>query len=423
MEQPNNSLEQQLRNAQSAVRDLFFANLLSGSVYETQEELQLAEQEADVHFPHPYFLVVIAKKEHWGTAYAQGQADQREYHFILRNSLENGLPPICQAANVRGEMTAILNFPEAPEEPLAALVSALSSVLEVLESEFDISVTVAVSRVYRSISALPKAYIDAQRVLEYQQLMGADAPVTTYSQLRHPYITPPSDSYFSSVQTLIRCVQSRDFSGLQIALHGLAESEFDLSRPTVDTYRFRIYGVVNLLLYLMDDLRSVVGNDIIDALNVGPRLTEAGSVSRLLEEMDSILDRLVQLTQTQSDQAAPSWVPQMRQYIHENYRNPDVTVASVADHFHMTPTYCSKVYREVYGVRILEEIQKLRLEEAKRLLQGPGSIRTIAERSGFPSTLTMSRAFKRYESTLPSSFRETRGTFPPEAHPVVHPAP
>lgn len=80
-------------------------------------------------------------------------------------------------------------------------------------------------------------------------------------------------------------------------------------------------------------------------------------------------------------------------------------MASIADHFQLTPTYCSKVYREVYGVRLLEEIQRLRLDEAKRLLQGKDSIRTIAEKSGFPSPLTMSRAFKRYEAALPSSFR------------------
>ena len=54
---------------------------------------------------------------------------------------------------------------------------------------------------------------------------------------------------------------------------------------------------------------------------------------------------------------------------------------------------------------MLEEIQGHRLAEAKRLMKGTDSIRSIAEKAGFPSTLTMSRAFKRYEAALPSSFR------------------
>ncbi len=199
-------------------------------------------------------------------------------------------------------------------------------------------------------------------------------------------------------------MQSRDFPQLQMVLHELIDNEFGLSKPTVDTFRFRIYGVVNLLLNLMNDLRNVVGNEIIDTLDVGPRLTAAVTVADIVSEMDAILDELIRQT-NESVPAAPGWTAQVRQYIRAHYQDPDTTVASVADHFQLTPTYCSKVYREVYGVRLLEEIQRLRLDEAKRLLQGKDSIRTIAEKSGFPSPLTMSRAFKRYEAALPSSFR------------------
>lgn len=401
-------LERQLMEAQCAKRDLFFVNVLAGGVYESEEALRAAAQEVEILFPNALFLVVTAKKEHWGTLYQAGQSDQREQHFLLRNALENGFPGVCCAANVHGEMTAILNLPALPEAGMRGIVQDANHILEVLEAEFGIELTIAISRVYHSVMELPQAYQDTQHILEYQQLMGEDAPVTDYEALTHLHIKQSETSYLDLEQKLLSSVRCGDFTGLQIALHELISNEFGVTRPTVDTFRFRVYGVVNTLLYLMHDIQGVVGHDVIQELEVGPRLTSAVTVQDIVREMDDILDNLAQRVGAQGAAAPPAWVEQARAYVRENFKNPDVTVASVADWLHLTPTYCSKVYREVFGIRLLDEIQLLRLEEAKKLLRGSENLSTIAEAAGFPSALTMSRAFKRHEGVLPSSYRNAK---------------
>lgn len=401
-------LEQQLAAAQCAQRDLFFVNALTGGTYESEVELRKAAMEVEIDFPHGLFLVVIAKKEHWGVLYQSGEADEREHHFILRNSLENGFPGKCWAANVHGEMTAIVNLPSLPEAGVRGIVQDASRILEVLDREYGIELTVAISRVYGSVMELPQAYLDTQHILEYQQVIGEDAPVTDYEALTHLYIKQSERSYLELEQNLLKCVQHRDFAALQMTLHELISSEFGDTRPTVDTFRFRVYGVVNTLLYLMYDIGNILGMEVINELEVGPRLTSARTLQDIVREMDDILDHLIQRGNDQRAVSPPGWAERARAYVRENFRDPDVTVASVADRVHLTPTYCSKVYREVYGIRLLDEIQLLRLEEAKRLLQGEGNLRSIAEASGFPSALTMSRAFKRYEGVLPSSYRTVK---------------
>ena len=401
-------LEQQLLEAQCAQRDLFFVNALTGGVYEREEEMRAAAQAVDIFFPNDIFLVITAKKEHWGTLYQLGQSDQREQHFLLRNALENGFPGKCYAANVHGEMTAILNLSAMPDSGMRGIVQDANHILEVLDAEFGIELTIAISREYHNVMELPQAYQDTLHILEYQQLMGEDAPVTDYEALTHVHIRHSETSYLDLEQKLLSSVRCGDFTELQMALHELISNEFGVTRPTVDTFRFRVYGVVNTLLYLMHDIQSVVGHDVIQELEVGPRLTSAVTVQDIVREMDDILDNLIQRVGPQGAAAPPAWVEQARSYVRKHFRNPDVTVASVADWLHLTPTYCSKVYREVYGVRLLDEIQLLRLEEAKKLLRGSGNLSTIAEAAGFPSALTMSRAFKRHEGVLPSSYRSTK---------------
>lgn len=55
-------LESTLESARCAQRDLFFVNLLSGGVYETEREVLAAAEEVNAQFPHGIFLVLIAKK-------------------------------------------------------------------------------------------------------------------------------------------------------------------------------------------------------------------------------------------------------------------------------------------------------------------------------------------------------------------------
>lgn len=406
MEQKLRELEQALMESAAARRDLFFVNMLTPGVFESPEALRQEGAQVDLHFPNDLFLVLIAKKEHWGELYASGESDAREQHFILRNALENGFSGPCFAANVHGEMTAILNLPALPETGVRGIVQDASRIIEVLDEEFGISITVAVSRVYHDLMELPQAYLDAQHILEYQQLMGEDIPVTDYEALTHVHIAQSGSSYLELEQQVLGAARSRDFAGLQIALHELISNEFGSSKPTVDTVRFRVYGVVNTLLYLMSDIRQAIGDQLVNELDVGPRLTKAASLPDIVREMDDILDALIQQVGKQRSSAPPGWVVQARSYVRENFRDPDVTVASVADWLKLTPTYCSKVYREVYGIRLLDEIQQLRLAEAKRLIQTESSLAGVAEQSGFPSTLTMSRAFKRYEGMSPGAFRE-----------------
>ena len=398
-------LQRQLSAAQCAQRDLFFVNILSQGAYADETAARMAGAQVGISLPHPIFVVLTAKKEHWGALYQTGQADEREHHFILRNALENGFSGPCFAANVHGEMTAILNLPALPEAGLRGIVQDASHILEVLDREYGIELTVAISRVYHALMELPQAYLDTQHILEYQQVMGEDAPVTDYEALTHLHIKQSETSYLELEQKMLRSVRCGDFTALQMALHERIASEFGDTRPTVDTFRFRVYGVVDTLLYLMDDIGSVVGPEVIRELEVGPRLTSAVTVQEIVREMDDILDSLARRHGKQGAGAPPAWVEQARSYVRENYRDPDVTVASVADRLRLTPTYCSKVYREVYGVRLLDEIQLLRLEKAKELLRGNGNLQSIAAAAGFPSALTMSRAFKRYEGVLPSSYR------------------
>ena len=406
MERQLQDLRQKLFLAQCDQRDLFFARILGGSFFTSEQELLAVGKSIGVEFPYTNYIVLMAKAEAWGDLFQPGGMNQKDLNFILRNTLENGFSGKTNAADVQGKMVAILNLEQMPETGLRGIVQDANHILEVLETEFGITITIAISRVYHSPMQLPHAMQDVNLIFEYLQLMGEDWPITAYEELRHTHISQSSTSFIDLETRLLGCIRATDFAGVRMVMHELIGSEFGESKPTIDTFRFRIYGVVNTLLYLMNDIRGVVGDEIVSEIDPGPRLTSAETLDEIVTVMDDIITRLEQHTNQKQPPATPSWVHKVYDYVADNFSDPDVTVSSIADTFSLTPTYCSKVFREHYNLRLFDCIQLNRLNAAKELMTTEMNLKDIAEAVGFSNALTMSRAFKRYEGAAPNRIRE-----------------
>ena len=400
-------LKEELRATECPLRDLFFARLLGGGGYATEEELLREGERLDVRFPYRNFVVLGARLEQWGELFSQGEMDRRDVNFLLRNTLQNAFSGVTEAADVQGVTIAVINLETAPENGTETIVEAAKKAMEVLETEFGITVTVTISRVYGSVLDIPTAMGDVKHVFDYIQLMEEDRPVVSYEDLTHTKLGKSRMSFVEVESKLMASVRTLDFEGLRMAVHEMINSNFTEARPTVDTFRFQVYGMVNTLLYVLDEVRDAVGVEILEELNPGPRLTGAKTVSELVAIMDELLLRLQEHTHEKRPGGAPTWVEKVYAFVEENYKDPNMAVAYVADRFDMTPTYCSKVFREHYNVRLFDLIQLKRLEEAKRLMRGSMNLKDIAEAVGFSNALAMSRAFKRYEGVSPNRFRES----------------
>lgn len=388
-------------------RDLYFAHLLGGAHFETEQELLKTGRDVAVEFPYDNFIVLSAKPEAWGELFSPGGMDRRDLNFILRNTLENGFTGKTYAADVQGKMVAIINLEHMPEMGFRGLVQDARHVLEILEAEFGVTITIAISRLYHSPLDLPHAMSDVNHIFDYLQLMGEDSPITAYDDLRHTNIGHfPTTSYIDLETRLLGCIRAADFSGMRMVMHELINNEFGEGKPTVDIFRFRIYGVVNTMLYLVNDIRNVVGNDVINEIDPGPRLTSAETLDEIVTVMDDIIGYLEHHTSQKRQPTVPTWVNKVYAFVEENYKDPDLTVSYIADKFSMTPTYCSKVFREHYNLRLFDCIQLKRLDAAKALMPTEKSLKEIAEEVGFSNALTMSRAFKRYEGAAPNKIRE-----------------
>ena len=92
-------------------------------------------------------------------------------------------------------------------------------------------------------------------------------------------------------------------------------------------------------------------------------------------------------------------------YLQHHFREP-LTLAQVADHAHLSPTYFSGCFHETTGVPFQQYLRQLRLRFAHSLLAvSDVSITDLCLASGFSSLSNFERAFKAYYGRSPRDHR------------------
>jgi AraC-like DNA-binding protein len=95
----------------------------------------------------------------------------------------------------------------------------------------------------------------------------------------------------------------------------------------------------------------------------------------------------------------------VKEYISENYRNPEINISQTGRYFDISPFYLSGIFKEETGLGLLEYINTLRIEEGKRLLEENYNITEIAEKTGFHGSGAFIRVFKKMTGVTPRQYR------------------
>lgn len=109
----------------------------------------------------------------------------------------------------------------------------------------------------------------------------------------------------------------------------------------------------------------------------------------------------------------PNYAIVARNYIEKNYRNPDFSVQSVANHIKIDRTYLYRLFKEETGMSVIDYINHCRISKAGVLLMdGNIPIKDVAYSVGFTDQMYFSRVFKKIKGQTPSEYRkENKGKY------------
>jgi AraC-like DNA-binding protein len=357
------------------------------------------------------FCVLAVRIERWSSVFAteaQWQESVRHNFFVITNMLTELLNRhhIAAVAEKDFQIICIVNLKKPWEETCRELQAMLHGVMEVLEAEFDASVTISVSSQVEGLRGIPEAYQSAQEALWYNDFLGRDQQILFYDALNEPRDRyGPRTDHSELDKKLLGKIQNAEVVGVKYVLHEIIDRELVEQNPTVKVLRIRIGGICCRILDALAELREKLGDGACYEMNPGPRIAEAKTLTELTANMDDIFDTICRYQNSEHPEPKPQWVDKMAVYIEEHYTDESLGLTEVSTAFGITPSYATRVFKQYTGRGIYETIQHVRLTAAKGLLHTDKTMKQIAETVGYTSFLSMNRAFKKYEGTTPSQFK------------------
>jgi AraC family transcriptional regulator len=111
------------------------------------------------------------------------------------------------------------------------------------------------------------------------------------------------------------------------------------------------------------------------------------------------------LSRSDSPGRGPSWLEQVRQRLHAEFRCPP-SHSELAAEAQVHPAHLARVFRRYHGCTIASFVRRLRLDWAKAALRdGRVSIGRIASEAGFPDQSDFSRRFRQDAGMSPGEYR------------------
>lgn len=93
-------------------------------------------------------------------------------------------------------------------------------------------------------------------------------------------------------------------------------------------------------------------------------------------------------------------------YLGQNFRDPNTTVTSTAEHFGLSVSYLSRLFHNATGMKMGDYILMLKFHEAKLLLRTTDlTISEIAKRCGFSGESAFIRSYRSKEGMTPGTYR------------------
>ncbi len=135
----------------------------------------------------------------------------------------------------------------------------------------------------------------------------------------------------------------------------------------------------------------------------------AASAGEAVSHLNKFLDDVKKCLFTSEEQPNLN-MKRLMDYLKEHYREP-LTLTDVARHFHFNPSYLSSYFSSHNKESFVEYINRLRIEEASRLLlQDAAAISEISSMVGYSDHSYFCKVFKKITGLSPSQYKRKHYT-------------
>ena len=287
------------------------------------------------------------------------------------------------------------------------LINLLDDICKESRRMLGVSITVGVGHSCDTLQEISRSYQTAVDALGYRGIVGGGR--TIYINDVEPVNRGKLQFETKEEAELTAVIKFGTKDQIGDMLRGFA-ARMDDAKVHANQYQVYMLTIVNCLIRLMQqyDLKM---SDMFDSeehyADIIKRICRRESFA---EEMIPMACRMNEALDQARDNTTRKVIVEAKEFIQENYADPELSVDVLCRYLHMSPAYFSTVFKRETGQTYVNYLTEVRLQKAEELLEKTDDkTYEIAQKVGYQEQNYFSYVFKKRYGVSPTKYRGTRG--------------
>jgi len=295
-----------------------------------------------------------------------------EDKFICLFCIEEKLRELLNRCNIQSIISCNLNTfsvillfnkDESEEVLKNSVISLAEEFRNKIEHMYDFTVSIGISRFYKSIGDLRKAYKEAVMCLENRFYIGNNSTIHIDDIFNFESFTGNSEV---DNRCLIEAIRTGNTQKIKEEIDKMIEV---LSRIRNHTYIRNVcmeivVSAARMYCEIYGNMEDIFENSIIPF----ETMIRCGTSHDLFRTVRAIIDKIVNEILEKQNSQTRKVISKALEYINTNYHR-EITLNDLAEHVFMSPWYFSKLFKKETGETFSEFLLKTRIEKAKEILK------------------------------------------------------
>lgn len=400
----NEYISKKTQKQNEMLRDMFFLKMLTNNSLPKNKDKIFDELE--IFFPYENFLCVLFCIDFNADMFYDNQNVDVDTAYqlakvVITNVLDEKLDENCfrYYCDMNNTLCMITNISGCDRRE--EIYNVICKIHSVVLKNFNIKFVSGISAVHTSSDNVHVCYKEAKLCVDYRFFENRD--IIKYEEV---VAAETAGYYYPHVQEerLIRTIKICDVDSSLNLLDEIFNKNFKEHKISVQQARHFLLAIVltieenfGLNTEGIDDVREMVKS----------MENDESLLSEIKQRIYTIVICICRNRDNDKNSRIKDMVEQVKNYISNNYSDPDLNVNTVAQKFNITSSYMSTIFKKNTQIGLQKYIVSIRMEHAKNILSITNyTIDKVAVMVGYVNSRSFTRAFSKNVGMSPGKYKE-----------------
>ena len=389
------------------LRELFLNDLVCRTADITGVVSKLREYGIDILDARKWLAAVIHMEHMEQTEDLELSKHQELIPISVRGLVEDHLKTYCRFAvfNSAEGITVIAAVDEHNTE--TGLIHLLNDICKESRRLLEVAITIGVGHSCDSLREISRSYQTAVDALGYRAIVGSGRTICINDV--EPVSRGKLQLDAKGEAELTAAIKFGPRERIEKALRDLA-AYMDDAKVHANQYQVYMLSIVNCLIRVMQQYELNMGEMFDSEERYADIMRGVCQKEAFADELIPVACRMNEALNRERDNTTRKAIMEAKEYIQENFADPELSVDTLCRHLHMSPAYFSTVFKKETGQTYVNYLTEVRLQKAEELLKKTDDkTYKIAEKVGYQEQNYFSYVFKKRYGVSPTKYRGTRG--------------